>query len=61
MSAVTPGTLPLHVLDTVGSLNPGTPLATSYFPFTRKGDPRVDGYSMAGIDLLFQWDFHRKR
>jgi hypothetical protein len=61
LSAVTPGTLPLHVLPSVGSLDAGTPLATAYFPYTRKGDPRVDGYSMAGIDLLFQWDFHRRR
>ena len=37
------------------------PLATSYFPYTRPGDPRVDGYSMAGIDLLFQWNFRRGR
>ena len=58
---MTPGTLPLRVLDTVGQLNTGTPLATSYFPYTRKGDPRVDGYSMAGIDLLFQWNFRRGR
>ncbi len=61
LSAVGPGTLPLHVLDSVGTLSPGTPFATGYFPFTHVGDPRVDGYSMAGIDLLFQWDFHRKR
>ena len=61
LSAVTPGTLPLRVLDTVGQLNTGTPLATSYFPYTRRGDPRVDGYSMAGIDLLFQWNFRRGR
>ncbi len=61
LSAVTPGTLPLRVLDTVGQLNTGTPLAVSYFPYTRRGDPRVDGYSMAGIDLLFQWNFRPGR
>ena len=25
-----------------------------------KGDPRVDGYSMTGIDLMFQWNFRRR-
>jgi hypothetical protein len=24
---------------------------------TKLGEPRVDGYAMAGIDLLFRWDF----
>jgi hypothetical protein len=30
-----------------------------YWPRTGKGDPRVDGYDMSGIDLLFQWNFKR--
>ena len=33
---------------------------TGYFPYTRKGDPRVEGYSLTGIDLLFQWEFKRR-
>jgi hypothetical protein len=61
LTAVGPGTLPLHVRPDVGSIVTGSPLATGYFPFTRKGDPRVDGYSMPGIDLLFQWNFRRAR
>ena len=24
---------------------------------TSPGEPRIDGYTMAGIDLLFRWDF----
>lgn len=59
LSAVGPGTLPLYIDPAVGSFNAGTPIATSYFPRTRVGDPRVDGYSMTGIDLLFQWKFRR--
>ena len=60
LSAVGPGTVPLHVRPTVGSFDIGTPIATGYFPLTARGDPRVDGYSMPGIDLLFQWDFRRR-
>ena len=40
--------------------NPGTPMAVGYWPFTAVGDPRVEGYSMTGIDLLFQWNFKRR-
>lgn len=59
LSAVGPGTLPLFISPSVGNFDNGTPIAVSFFPFTGKGDPRVDGYSMTGIDVLFQWDFHR--
>lgn len=61
LSAAGPGTLPLRVTPAVGSFITGAPLLTGYWPRTRKGDPRVDGYSMPGIDLLFQWNFTRKR
>lgn len=57
LSAVGPGTLPLSLTPAVGNLTPGAPLATGFFPLTRPGEPRVDGYTMAGIDLLFRWDF----
>jgi hypothetical protein len=60
LSAVGPGTLPLHIRPSVGTIEGGTPLATSYFPLTARGDPRVEGYTMAGIDLLFQWDWRRR-
>jgi hypothetical protein len=43
----------------VGGFNAGTPIATGYWPRTAKGDPRVDGYSMTGIDLLFQFNWRR--
>ena len=55
------GRLPLHVTPSVGSTNSGTPLLTGYWPRTRRGDPRVDGFSMPGIDLLFQWNLRRAR
>jgi hypothetical protein len=61
LSASGPGTLPLHIRQSVGGFDSGTPIATSYFPATRKGDPRTDGYSMTGIDLLFQWNWVRRR
>ena len=57
LSAVGPGTLPLHLGPEVGNLVAGTPLATGFFPMTKPDEPRLDGYTMAGIDLLFRWDF----
>jgi hypothetical protein len=61
LSAASPGTLPLEIRPDAGGFNAGTPIATGYWPRTGKGDPRVDGYSMTGIDLLFQWNFRRAR
>ena len=61
LSAVGPGTLPLSIGPNPGGFESGTPIATGYWPRTRNGDPRVDGYSMTGIDLLFQWNFKPKR
>jgi hypothetical protein len=60
LTAVGPGTLPLAINPDVGGFNPGTPMAVGYWPFTAVGDPRVEGYSMTGIDLLFQWNFKRR-
>jgi hypothetical protein len=60
LSAVGPGTLPLHLTPAVGEIATGTPLLTGFFPSTAVGEPRVDGYTMAGIDLLFRWDFQRR-
>ena len=59
LSAVGPGTLPLNIGPVLGGFDAGAPLATAYFPLTGQGDPRVDGYSMTGIDVLFQWNFRR--
>jgi hypothetical protein len=60
LSAVGPGTLPLHATEALGSILNGTPITAGYFPMTRVGEPRVDGYSLAGLDLLFRWDFYRR-
>ena len=61
LTAVGPGTVPLQIRDDVGGYNPGTPMATGYWPYTRVGEPRsADGYSMTGIDLMFQWFFKRR-
>ncbi len=61
LTALGSGALPLHVRRDVGNFNSGSPLLTGFWPATRRGDPRVDGYTMPGIDLLFGWDFHRRR
>jgi hypothetical protein len=55
------GTVPLKIAPSVGTFNSGTPLATGYWPRTGKGDPRVDGFTMSGLDLMFQWNFKRAR
>lgn len=60
LSAFGRGTLPLHIAASVGGYQAGTPIATAYFPYTRQGDPRVEGTTMTGVDLLFQWDFRRR-
>lgn len=60
LSAEGPGSLPLHIRQSAGGFDSGTPIATGYWPATGKGDPRVDGYSMTGIDVLFQWDWRRR-
>ena len=61
LTAVGPGTVPLQIRDDVGGYNAGTPMATGYWPYTRVGEPRsADGYSMTGIDLMFQWFFKRR-
>jgi len=62
LSAVGPGTVPLQIRNDVGSIIDGTPTAIGYWPYTRKGEPRsADGYAMTGIDLMFQWNFVRRR
>jgi hypothetical protein len=61
LTAVGPGTVPLQIRNDVGAINAGTPMAVGYWPFTRVGEPRsADGYSMTGIDLMFQWFFKRR-
>lgn len=61
LSAVGPGSLPLSRSEAVGSIVEGAPIAVGWFPMTRVGEPRVDGYSMTGLDLLFRWDWRRRR
>lgn len=61
ISAFGPGTLPLSVGDNVGDQSPGTPVAIGYWSATGRGEPRVDGYAMTGIDVLLAWDFRPSR
>ena len=60
ISAAGPGTLPLRIDPTVGTFADGSPLATGWWSATGRGDPRVDGYKMAGIDVLLGWDWRRR-
>jgi len=60
LSAVGPGTLPLHVDEAIGQIVEGEPITVGYWPLTRVGEPRVDGYAMTGLDLLFRWEFSRR-
>jgi hypothetical protein len=61
LTAVGPGTVPLQVRNDAGGYTPGIPIAIGYWPYTRVGEPRsADGYSMTGIDLMFQWYFKRR-
>lgn len=61
ISAFGPGTLPLAVRDDVGTTASGSPIATGFWSATTTNDPRVDGYTMTGIDVLFGWDFRPAR
>ena len=61
LTAVGPGTLPLNIGPSLGGYDNGNPDRDHHTsPFTRMGEPRVEGYSMTGIDLLFQWNFRRR-
>lgn len=56
------GTVPLKIIDSeLGGFNAGTPQLLGYWPRTGKGDPRVDGYPVSGVDLMFQWNWVRAR
>jgi hypothetical protein len=57
LSAVGPGTLPLRITPNPGSFAFGNPVVTFWYPLTPPGQPRTEGYTMDGIELLFQWDF----
>jgi hypothetical protein len=60
LTATGPGTVPLSIGPNPGGFDSGTPITIGFWPRTAKGDPRVDGYSMTGVDLLFQWKFKRR-
>jgi len=55
------GTVPLRINSSqLGSYNAGTPQLVGYWPRTGRGDPRVDGYPLSGVDLMFQWNWVRR-
>jgi hypothetical protein len=61
LSAVGPGTLPLRDQGVGGQFVNGAAVALFWYPLTGVGDPRVDQTAHAGLDLMFQWDFRRRR
>jgi hypothetical protein len=61
LSAVGPGSLPLHDEGTAGTFTSGSGLTQLWYPLTQAGDPRVEGAVTAdGLELLFQWTFKRR-
>jgi hypothetical protein len=61
LTAIGKGTLPLHTRRDVGNgYNAGSPTTIGFWPYTKRGDPRVDGYPMTGLDLLFGWTWSRR-
>jgi hypothetical protein len=59
LSAMGPGTLPVHDDGTGGQLRQGAPLSVFSYPHMRRGDTRVDRISADGLELLFRWTFRR--
>jgi hypothetical protein len=59
LTAVGPGTLPLHDEGTAGTFQAGSGLTQLWYPLTARGDPRVEGHTADGLELLFQWTFKR--
>jgi hypothetical protein len=57
LSAMGPGTLPLHDNGTGGQLAQGSPLSVFSYPHIRPGETRVDNRSADGLELLFRWTF----
>lgn len=57
LSAVGPGTLPIRINPNAGTFASGNPVVTFWYPLTSPGQPRTEGYTMDGVELLFQWDW----
>jgi hypothetical protein len=60
ISAVGPGSLPLRATNGAGQFVFGQPITSFWYPLTRVGEPRVEAYTMPGLELLFQWTFTRR-
>ena len=61
LSAMGPGTLPLHDTGTAGQLRAGSALTVFSYPHMRRGDTRVDAIPADGLELLFRWTFRRSK
>lgn len=57
LSAMGPGTLPLHDNGRGGQLAQGSPLSSFSYPRIRRGETRVDHRDADGLELLFRWRF----
>jgi len=61
LSAVGRGTLPLRVGSDVGGYSTGNAISAYYYPLTRVGEPRVEGGSITGVEVLLRWEFRPAR
>jgi hypothetical protein len=61
ISAVGRGSLPLRAQGTSGSYSNGSAFARFWYPRTEVGDPRVEGGTFDGLDVMLQWDWRRRR
>ncbi len=61
LNVLGPGTMPISDQGTAGTFTPGTALTQLWYPLMRRNDPRVEGYTVDGLELLMQWEFVRAR
>ena len=59
LSAVGPGTLPLSDQGTAGTFSSGSALTQLWYPLTTLNEPRIEGHTIDGVELLMQWRFQR--
>src|SRR3954452_9890126 len=57
ISAVGPGSLPLRATSAAGQFVTGAPLTQFWYPHAKVGEPRPEGYTMPGLELLLRWQF----
>jgi hypothetical protein len=59
LTAVGPGSLPLHTEGRHFSFQSGSAITTFYYPHTRRGEPRPESNAVDGLQLLLRWTWRR--